>query len=83
MRLICLGFYGKRWVKIGCTWWVNFKCLLTNQYKILRLFNASSIAIKRHIKIKAAAHPYDLEYKEYFVQRARKLNGSNNYAMPI
>jgi RNA-directed DNA polymerase len=69
----------------GDNWIFNarLKSNQENQCKILRLFNVSSIAIKRHIKIKAAAHPYDLEYKEYFIQRARKLSSGNNYAMLI
>jgi RNA-directed DNA polymerase len=35
------------------------------------LFRASSVAIKRHIKIKAEATPYDPKYVDYFKQRKR------------
>jgi RNA-directed DNA polymerase len=33
------------------------------------LFNASSVTIKRHVKIKAEATPYDLRFIEYFRKR--------------
>ncbi len=39
------------------------------RYKLLRIIRASSIAIKRHIKIQAAATPYDPKYIKYFEQR--------------
>ncbi len=35
----------------------------------LDLFHATSVKIKRHIKIKAEATPFDPDYKEYFVRR--------------
>ncbi len=37
----------------------------------LDLFKASKVAIKRHIKIKGEATPYDPTYKEYFLKRKR------------
>jgi RNA-directed DNA polymerase len=40
--------------------------------KIYRVIRTSSIGIKRHIKIKAAANPYDPEYAAYFWQRRNK-----------
>jgi RNA-directed DNA polymerase len=33
------------------------------------LFEASSVAIKRHIKIRAEATPYDPRFTEYFKKR--------------
>jgi RNA-directed DNA polymerase len=36
------------------------------------LFKASSVAIKRHIKIKAEATPYDPRFTEYFIKRKRR-----------
>jgi RNA-directed DNA polymerase len=39
------------------------------RYQLLCLFNASSVAIKRHIKIRSEATPYDPKYKEYFEKR--------------
>lgn len=40
----------------------------------LDLFSASSVPIKRHIKIRAEATPYDPNYTEYFEQRQRYRN---------
>jgi hypothetical protein len=37
----------------------------------------SSIPIKRHVKIRGKANPYDPEYVEYFVQRD-KLKRTHN-----
>jgi RNA-directed DNA polymerase len=38
----------------------------------LDLFPASSVKIKRHIKIKSDAHPFDPAYKDYFDKRANR-----------
>lgn len=40
--------------------------------KAYQVIRTSSIGIKRHIKIKAAANPYDPEYALYFWQRRNK-----------
>lgn len=39
--------------------------------KVLRLLNANAVPIKRHIKIRAEAIPYDPKYKEYFAEREK------------
>jgi len=36
------------------------------------LFRAHSIGIKRHVKIRGDANPFDLKYQEYFNKRKRK-----------
>jgi RNA-directed DNA polymerase len=36
---------------------------------VLSLYRAASTQIKRHIKIRGAAHPYDPDYTRYFEQR--------------
>jgi RNA-directed DNA polymerase len=36
---------------------------------LIRLVNASDIPIKRHIKVKAAANPYDSNWEPYFEER--------------
>ncbi len=38
----------------------------------LELFNANSVAIKRHVKIRADANPFDPQFKEYFEKRKSK-----------
>ncbi len=40
--------------------------------KTYRVIRTSSIGIKRHIKIKADANPYDPKYAAYFWQRRNK-----------
>ena len=37
--------------------------------RIVRLFRARNVSVKRHIKIKAAANPYAIEWEEYFENR--------------
>lgn len=37
--------------------------------KVLRLLNANAVPIRRHIKIRAEAHPYDPKYEKYFATR--------------
>ncbi len=48
--------------------------------KLVDLLVVNSIAIKRYVKIRANATPYDPEFKEYFEQRSkRKKSGSSGY----
>jgi RNA-directed DNA polymerase len=42
----------------------------------LDLFEASSVPIKRHIKIRSDANPFDPQFKEYFEQRECIVKGS-------
>lgn len=48
-------------------------------WKHLDLFHATKVKIKRHIKIRAEANPYDPEYKDYFKQRNKRFK-INQYA---
>jgi len=63
---------GKRWVKqkyfrmIGGRDWVFYGDL---DGKELRLFSATRVAIKRHIKIRGQANPYDPNWELYFEER--------------
>ena len=63
---------GKRWIKrkyfkrVGSRNWVFFG---DHNGKEWRLFFASRLPIKRHIKIKAAANPYDPAWELYFETR--------------
>jgi RNA-directed DNA polymerase len=43
-------------------------------YRLVRLRKVSAIPIKRHVKIRAEANPYDPQYQEYF--RARDRGGN-------
>ncbi len=49
-----------------CAVWANTTKGEKKLYKLLRI---SSIGIRRHVKIKAAANPYDPEYAAYFWRR--------------
>lgn len=61
----------KYFCKIEHDNWVFNAGLQASQgrYQLLRLFSASSVAIKRHIKIRSEATPYDPKYNEYFEKR--------------
>ncbi|MBU1565009.1 MAG: hypothetical protein KJ630_05190 [Proteobacteria bacterium] len=39
----------------------------------ISLLKLSDIPIRRHIKIKANANPYDPEWYEYFIERSQRL----------
>jgi RNA-directed DNA polymerase len=59
----------KYFTRIGLRNW-RFFSQKDNNTSVLTL--ASNTSIKRHVKIKADATPYDPEYQEYFFKRERK-----------
>ena len=48
-----------------------------NKPEILDLMMASRVHIKRHIKIRAEANPYNPKYKEYFLW-LKKIRANNS-----
>jgi hypothetical protein len=42
--------------------------------KTISLFAAHKVSIRRRIKVKGAAHPFDHEFKDYFELRKKSLN---------
>ena len=58
--------------------WIFFAETVTNDDigKYVDLFIASSVTIKRHIKIKAEATPYDPRFTEYFSKREHRSTRS-------
>jgi RNA-directed DNA polymerase len=59
----------------GNTW--TFRAKYRNkskEQKTAHLLKCSSITIRRHIKIRAEANPYDPDYKDYFIKRNRRLD---------
>ena len=57
----------------GNNW--RFHCKIkdkTGEQKLLYLKKASDTKIRRHIKIRSAANPFDPQYKEYFAKRGKK-----------
>lgn len=79
---------GKRWIRrkyfkrVGSRAWVFFG---DHNGKEWRLFYASRVPIKRHIKIKAEANPYDPAWEFYFEERlsrqmAYSVRGSRQIA---
>ena len=55
-------------------WTFQVKEPYEGSYRLISLFKTSSIPIKRHVKIRATANPYDPQYQEYF--RKRELDRS-------
>ena len=59
----------------GLRGWVFYAVRLKNSKpKPMDLATASSIPIKRHVKIPAAATPYDPTYRDYFSKRKSSSN---------
>jgi RNA-directed DNA polymerase len=78
---------GLRWIKrkyfcaIGLRNWVFSSHIKDKhgEYQSLELFNVASVRIKRHVKIRSEATPYDPQYANYFKERGRKQSwGRNN-----
>jgi RNA-directed DNA polymerase len=65
----------KYFTRIGSRGWCFFSNKTNGKAKdeklILKL--ASDTRIKRHVKIRADATPYDPEFKEYFIERQKKV----------
>jgi RNA-directed DNA polymerase len=64
----------KYFTRIGLRNWCFFsrKTDKTNNDKRLTLAFASDISIKRYVKVKIEATPFDPDYQEYFLDRANK-----------
>jgi RNA-directed DNA polymerase len=76
---------GKQWIvkkyftSVGGDHW-RFYCKTKDKYgkgKLLYLKNAADTKIRRHIKIKSDATPFNPLYKEYFKQRENKRTYRN------
>jgi len=72
----------RKWVKqkyfrtVGGRNWVFFGQIegRDNQPRLINLFDVASVPIKRHIKIRNTANPYDPQWRDYFEKRqARRL----------
>jgi len=67
----------KRWIKakyfksVGSRNW-TFSGIIPDN-KLVRLMYTNDIPIKRHIKMKAEANPYDLAFEEYFEKRQERV----------
>lgn len=65
-------------------WIFQGKTLINNQITCLYLAKMSKIPIKRHIKIKGNANPFDPDYAEYLQRRSNRKNWRNTWAkMPM
>jgi RNA-directed DNA polymerase len=71
---------GRRWIqnkyfcRRGMRKWIFYTDyrLVKGDIKRMELFYASYFPIKRHIKIRGAANPFDSKYLDYFENRLRK-----------
>jgi len=67
----------KRWIKtkyfksVGSRNW-TFSGIVPDD-RLVRLIYTNDIPIKRHIKMKAEANPYDLAFEEYFEKRQERI----------
>src|SRR6266545_6628434 len=61
----------KKWLEAGIIEQESFSLTTTGtpQGGMIRLVKAADVPIKRHVKIKAAANPYDPEWETYFEER--------------
>ena len=87
MRMLCKRHarHGKQWIVKkyfttvrGNRW--RFHCMTKDKegkQKPLYLKNASDTKIRRHVKIKSAATPFDPLYREYFEQREQQRRRRN------
>jgi RNA-directed DNA polymerase len=72
---------GKRWMKdkyfkvYGLRRWVFTGRILKkdDSHQIVHLINAAATPVRRHIKVKGLANPYDPEWLAYFETRRKKL----------
>lgn len=61
-------------IRMGTRDWVfGTKVKKNGEEKIIQLVKASDTSIRRHIKIKGEANPYDPKWKEYFESRISRL----------
>ncbi len=64
----------KYFTKIGSRNWCFFTTVKTEKgTKLYTLINASNTPIRRHIKIKGKATPFDKDFDDYFINREDKL----------
>lgn len=64
----------KYFTRDGLRNWCFFSKIKRRERKgLILLDSASKTRIKRHVKIKADATPYNLTFKEYFYERSIKL----------
>ena len=69
--------YNKYFRSQGLQRWIFHAIVKDKEGKkfFLDLFKAVHIPIRRHVKVRADANPYDPEYKDYFLNRKRLRNG--------
>lgn len=68
---------GTKWIydkyfSQGSTKWMFSAKVPNRKEKRIWLYNPAKIPIKRHIKVKSIANPYDPQFDEYFLKRYRK-----------
>lgn len=70
--------------RIGNQNWVFAQGVSINTLFVgTKLFLASSVAIKRHIKIRSNANPFDAQWVDYFTQRRMRLRALTTLPGPL
>lgn len=73
----------KYFTRIGLRNWCFFSRKTGNNDECLALAFASNTSIKRYVKVKADATPYDPDYQEYFLDRANKQRMERKYSRAV
>jgi RNA-directed DNA polymerase len=73
----------KYFTRIGLRNWCFFSRKTDNNDERLALAFASNTSIKRYVKVKADATPYDPDYQEYFLDRTNKQRMEKKYSRAV
>jgi RNA-directed DNA polymerase len=69
----CKWIRNKYFTRIGDSWYFFCKVKTKTGMKIYTLIKAAKTRIKRHLKIKSRATPFDQDFQEYFARREDRL----------
>jgi len=71
------GWIVRKYFRTGLSPKWKFQGVSAQEHQFL--FDMASVPIKRHLKIKGDANPYDPNYVEYFQRRSRRKLGRNTW----
>jgi RNA-directed DNA polymerase len=68
------GWIWKKYFSIPGAGWGRFSAKLEKNRKLISVFQAAAKPIRRHVKIKSDANPFDPEWREYYFKREASRN---------